>query len=302
MRIRLVATVLVVIAACAVVPRAQEQPAMSLELLLGRAAWYVDEFIEKFSNVVAEEHYLQESSVPLPTGIVATGRGGTVVAQSASFNGARRREIRSDFLLVSLQGSFDWVPFRDVFEVDSLPVRDREQRLTKLFLEPSAGALEQADRIREESARYNLGTMRRTINNPILGLAVLQADFQQRFHFTLVKADPTMGPDVYEVEYREEMKPTMIRGRADLDLFSHGHLWIEGETGRLLKNDVSLEQPSLRGQVTTTFRQDDRFGIAVPAEMQELYTTDTGARVMATATYERFRRFDVQTTQDIVKQ
>jgi hypothetical protein len=217
------------------------------------------------------------------------------------FSSARHRELRSDFLLVSLQGSFEWVPFRDVFEVDALPVRDREQRLTKLFIEPSAGTLEQAERIRDESARYNLGTMKRTINNPILGLAVLQADFQQRFRFSLGKPDPTVGPGVWIVEYREELKPTMIRGRSDLDLFAHGHLWIEAETGRLLKTDVFLEQPTLRGAVTTIFRADDRFGIAVPAEMQESYTTDGGARVTAVATYDRFRRFGVQTTQDITQ-
>ena len=27
-----------------------------------------------------------------------------------------------------------WQPFRDVFEVDHIPIRDREQRLAKLFL------------------------------------------------------------------------------------------------------------------------------------------------------------------------
>ena len=38
---------------------------ISIELLLGRAGWYVQDFMEKFSNVVSEETYIQDSSVPM---------------------------------------------------------------------------------------------------------------------------------------------------------------------------------------------------------------------------------------------
>ena len=64
-------------------------------------------------------------------------------------------------------------------------------------------------------------------------------------------------------------------------------------TGRVLKTELHVEQPSVRAIVTTTFRYDDRFGIAVPMEMRERYTIGTGNRVTTVATYGRFRRFDV---------
>ena len=47
------------------------------------------------------------------------------------------------------------------------------------------------------------------------------------------------------------------------------------------------------------FRFDERFDIAVPFEMQEEYKFDNGTRVAAIATYDRFRRFDVSTDEDI---
>ena len=263
---------------------------ISLELLLGRGGWYVLDFLEKFSNVVSEETYIQDSSVPMQSAMLL-GRAGS---------GTRNRALKSDFLLVSVSTAQDWVPFRDVFEVDGQLIRDRDSRLAKLFLKPSQNSLEQANRIQDESARYNLGNMRRTINNPVLAIVMLQSDFQQRFHYSLGKMDPKVGPGVWIIEYKEEARPSFIRGRSDLDLFAHGRLWIEAETGRLMKTEVLLDQPTLRARITTSFRFDGRFGIAVPYEMQEEYKFDNGIKVTAVATYDRFRRFDVS-TEDTLK-
>ena len=273
--------------------RAQDSDAdrISLELLLGRGGWYIFDFIEKFSNVVSEETYIQDSSAPMQNSAALIGRAG---------NTARNRILKADFLLVSVSTARDWVPFRDVFEVDGAPLRDRDSRLARLFLKPSEDSLEQAHRIQDESSRYNLGNMRRTINNPVLGIVILQSDFQQRFRYSLGKLDPKMGPGVWIIDYKEEARPSFIRGRSDLDLFAHGRLWIEADTGRLMKTEVLLEQPTLRAKITTSFRFDDRFGIAVPYEMQEEYKFDNGIKVTAVATYDRFRRFDVS-TEDTLK-
>ena len=40
---------------------------VTLEGLLNRAAWYLDYFIDRFENVVAEEQYAQTAATPLPT-------------------------------------------------------------------------------------------------------------------------------------------------------------------------------------------------------------------------------------------
>src|SRR5436190_15726883 len=82
------------------VVRAERVP----ELVL-RASGYVDSFIQDFSNVVAEERYVQESAYP-----------------------HRRRELVSDFLLVTPPGSIGRYQFRDVREVDGAAVGDRRAR------------------------------------------------------------------------------------------------------------------------------------------------------------------------------
>jgi sulfatase modifying factor 1 len=272
----------------------------SLRVLLDRAAWYLDFFVDQFENVVAEETYLQDSTVLLPT-FVPTGGRGTMLAQpsAADTARARHRDLRSDFLLVKSPQTEALMPFRDVIEVDGLAVRDREQRLATLFLDPSKDAMTLAEQIREEGARYNLGNMRSTIGNPVLALGILQPSYQSRFHFSLRKDDKAPGSATTVVDYKEISSPAMVRGEAGADLFAHGRLWIETATGRVLRTELLVEQPTIRAVVTTTFRLDDRFGIAVPQEMRERYSLGSGNRISTVATYGRFRRFDVRADEEL---
>src|SRR5438552_15063319 len=95
------AVVCVSLASPAVVSAGRATP----EIVL-RASRSVEAFIQTFSNVVAEERYVQESAYP-----------------------HRRRELLSEFLLVTPPGPVGRYQFRDVLEVDGAAVRDRKHRL-----------------------------------------------------------------------------------------------------------------------------------------------------------------------------
>jgi formylglycine-generating enzyme required for sulfatase activity len=207
--------------------------------------------------------------------------------------------MRSDFLLVKSRETEALVPFRDVIQVDGVLIRDREARLAKLFLSDLPDTMGRAERIREEGARYNLGNMRSTLGNPVLALGVLQQTYQPRFHFSLGKEDKNFGAGVAVVDYKETYSPTMIRGEVGNDLPAHGRFWIDAATGRVLKTELQVEQPTVRATITTTFQAEEKSGIAVPLEMREQYTFPTGNRVNTVASYGRFRRFDVNANQDI---
>ena len=89
----------------------------------------------------------------------------------------------SDLLLVKPEKADRWIQFRDVFEVDGRPIRDRNERLMKLFVEPSSSTAGQVEQIVTESARYNIGSVLRTINVPVFALLILDpksAPFQVR--------------------------------------------------------------------------------------------------------------------------
>jgi formylglycine-generating enzyme required for sulfatase activity len=207
--------------------------------------------------------------------------------------------MRSDFLLVKSPETEALVPFRDVIQVDGVLVRDREARLAKLFLSDLPDTMGKAERIREEGARYNLGNMRSTLGNPVLALGVLQQSYQPRFRFSLGKEDKNFGAGVAVVDYKETHSPTMIRGEVGNDLPAHGRVWIDTATGRVLKTELQVEQPTVRAMITTTFQAEEKSGIAVPLEMREQYTFPSGNRVNTIASYGRFRRFDVNANEDI---
>jgi formylglycine-generating enzyme required for sulfatase activity len=272
-------------AAVAVAPIAAQGPP-PLDVVMARAATYVSSFIERFANVVAEEHYVQDTLGNLPT-VALGGRSSVQVGVQS-----RRRELKADFLLVKM-GPGEWLPFRDVFEVDGAAVRDREQRLQKLFVQSKAeDALAQAAQITRESSRYNIGALQRTVNTPILALTYLGPDTQDRFKFTLGRRDPTAGEHVWVIEFKETARPTHVRGLRDLDIPSSGRFWIDVETGRVARTELALDTQGVRARLTTSFRVDERFQIDVPFEMREQYYLDR-SQVTGTATYTRFRKFDV---------
>ena len=301
MRARLYGLLLALSVSTALVLAAAPPARAELDVVLDRAGWYLDYFVDEFENVVAEENYIQDSSQLLPTISPSSGGRGAIAPppSTAEMLRARHRDLRSDFLLVKSPDTEALVPFRDVIAVDGVPVRDREARLAKLFLTASRGTMAQAERIREEGARYNLGNMRSTLGNPVLALVVLQQSYQHRFRFTQAKEDRAFGPGVTVVEYKEIGLPAMIRGEAGGDLFAHGRLWIDSATGRVLKTELQVEQPAVRAVITTTFQAEEHSGIAVPREMREQYTFPNGNRVNTVATYGRFRRFDVSAAEDI---
>jgi hypothetical protein len=187
-----------------------------------------------------------------------------------------------------------------VFEVDHIPIRDREERLAKLFLsrKPGNDWQESAKAISDESARYNLGAVRRTINNPIFALIFLQPDVRDHFRFTMGKADRRMGDNVRVVEYVEDMRPTLIVGLPGQDMPAFGRFWIETDTGRIVKAEVRVEQRGIKANLTTEFRADERLGIDVPSEMREDYDLDS-SRVVGRASYSRFRRFEVKSSEEL---
>ena len=290
----------------------QEPSPPSVEELLARAAKYVVDFETAFSKAVAEERYLQQViTTKAPNAVSGT------IRDDVPERRVERRELRSDFMLVKLPEQNQWVPFRDVFEVDGRSVRDREARLMRLFVESPRDALDQARQIVAESARYNLGDLTRTFNMPLMAFAVLHPDNQARFRFLDLRLDRAVAEGVYGVVYREQVGPTLVQGLDGRDLFARGRLWIEARSGRVLRSEIVVEHPLVVARqttagvsgvhahvvatVTTVFRDHAEFAVAVPTEMREEYRLPdwAGLQVTGVATDTQFRRFGVQVDEQV---
>jgi hypothetical protein len=267
---------------------AAEEP--TLDLVLARAAAYVADYQKRLQGIVAEELYIQNLT--------------TTTRSRARFY-REGRQLRSDVLLVKLGSDDWWMQFRDVFEVDHRPVRDRDQRLSKLFIDAKADARAQAETIQNESARYNLGPVTRTINIPIMAILFFEKVNQPRLKFLQGKAgnvkrfsELAAADDVWVIEFRETGPGTMVKGANNLDIPSHGRVWIDRTSGRILRTELITEDTQLRAFVDVSYKAAPGLDVLVPGEMRETYLVSrTETRIDGKATYDKFRQFSVSTSE-----
>ena len=261
-----------------------------VDAVLDKAAEYVAAYKRDFVGVVADETYRQDVR-GAPTG--ASYRGFPIDAP------AQTRDLKSDVLLVRAPDGDRWVQFRDVFEVDGKPVRDRSDRLTKLFLQPSRSVEKQIQDIATESARYNIGSVNRTINLPVFALTVLEDHNRPWFIFTgSRKKDSPAGP-LWEVAYREERGGTLIRTNGNESMPVRGHFSVEAATGRVLFSELHAENAELKAQIDVAYAMEPSLGMLAPREMREKYSLKDGSAIVGKATYGRFRRFQVKVDEKI---
>jgi len=262
---------------------AATQPPADIVALAGR---YAEAYVDAFSAVVSEEK--QTQTLVRPDGRVR-----------------KTREITADFLLVKLRGTWPDV-FRDVITVDGKPVRNREDRLKKLFLEHPKTAPEMARAIAEESGRYNIGNGRRG-NSPLLPLIFLMPKVADGVRFA--PYTPADGPPD-ALTFEEFRTPTVMRrgggDKGNHDMPARGSFRIEPSTGRVLAAEVIGENPDskISAKYTVRYAIDPKLEISVPVEVVERYWRPDrkDADVLEVrATYSSFRRFQVKTDEQIKK-
>jgi hypothetical protein len=276
----------------------------TLEAVLTRAAAYVVSFEQRLSGIVAEETSVQDA--------YDAPRFNRAGVREVPHTG--HRELKSDLLLSRPIGAAGWIQFRDVFEVNGKPVRDRTDRLARLFLTPSKATSEHAKKIAAESSRYNIGTIERTVNVPVLPLMYLDPMNQFRFTFKVADTDRdrlvigglavtldlpasprfTVSTEMWVVEYREIERPTIIQGTRGKDVPSRGRFWIEPVSGRVLMSELIAENDEVRGKIDVSYQSEPVEGLLVPIEMRGSYDRRlSGATIEERATYRNFRQFHV---------
>jgi hypothetical protein len=271
-----------------------------LETVLQRAADYVTRYLDVMSSLTAEERYVQDLAglQTVPTGVqiqppITTRPPEAPKPPVPEVIGAERRVLRSDIVLVNVGPPLERRMYRDVFEVDGRPVRDRAERLAALFLEQSDSARAQAERIAETSARFNISNLGRVLNEPGLPLAFLQTSLQPRFKFSL---DRRERGNVWTLRYAEQARPTLFWHNRTIENPSSGRFWIDVTTGEVSRTEHVVSPQGLSATFVTQFQHEARFGIAVPSELREQLSSGPQAsarRVSGVATYSRYRKFSV---------
>lgn len=258
--------------------RAQDQKLdTSLPALLDRLGRYINQYEQDLAAVVSEEHYWQE-----------------VTATNGMFG--QKRELKSDFLL-SKAGDMGWVAFRDVFEVDSKEVRDRNDRLVNLFLKPTGDSNDRVGKIIAESARLNVGWVNRNINVPTMVLQFAKSAEQFRSEFKRGDKVDIEGIEAREIRFQEKKLPRVIHTRDGAA--AQGKFWIDEATGRVIKTELRVATGNTNATVIVVYRLQPKLKLWLPMLMNERYASPRQPVITGRATYENFRQFNVLVDQVI---
>jgi hypothetical protein len=240
--------------------------------LLEAGGKYVADYDKKFSAVVSEEKYDQTATQP-------------------GFRVQQRRTLISDVILINA-GVAGWISLRDVFQVDGTPVRDHTDRLLKLLTNPAPDGYQQALRLVQEGARFNIGSLSRSINVPSTALRFVRQDMQRQSVFDFNGLKTINGISVAELAFKETGTPRLIRTPADAA--AEGKIWLEPASGRIVQTELSLKfEKGSFAKITVHYAPEPKISLWVPVRMDEIYTLSSGQTITGRADYRNFRMFSV---------
>lgn len=280
-----------------------------------RLADYAERFEREITAVVAEERFVQiihpwrgapagpdrEPALAWLEPGEKPRRTGPIIA---------RRQLVSDVLMVQMAGR-QWQSYRDVAEVDGASVRDRVDRVQQLFLSEDPDRAARFQEIALESARYNIGDLKRDLNLPTVALSLLRRVNHPRFKFKRKKDETIDGRTCRVLAYQESVSPTLASTRNSGDVFLYGQVWLDQADGRVRRTELWFDRGRGFGGFRSCIRVDygtaEGLEILVPLQMWEWYEGVnqlgriggdlTGAQGLAT--YSKYRRFQVSTSEAI---
>jgi hypothetical protein len=252
--------------------------------LVSRAGEYVQKFEDTFSTVISIERYEQHAEQRRE----APPRAWLLVSSEA-------RTLRSEMLLTRLPGQPDWLTVRSVLAVDGAPVPDSADRLERALAEPGAAGVLQA--LADDSAKFNLGRIRRSLNDPTLALRFLEPTSQAGFTFSLTGREQPNGLDAWRVAFAELRVPSVIRNARNEDLPVTGSIWLAVLDGSVVRTNVVVFDKGARLLSTSVvdYQREPKLDTWVPSRMTESYSERTGSieeRIVCMATYSDFRHFE----------
>jgi len=281
----------VLAAALVAVVASSQQPQNSHELIsaLQRATEYVTQYEAELGNLIGNEEYVQNAAWLAPT-----GRGNPMVAKRL------QRRVSSDFLII--QVGPEWAALRKANRVDGSKVKETEPAFEDAFDNSPEANQKRLLAMKAESIRYNIGDIIRDTNLPTVALKVLRESEVSRFVFERAGSSKIEGIQAWVVRFREQASPTLVIGGKGEFLYSNGTLWIEPETGRVLRTEFIVENryapARVKARIVVTYSEGKNIKLLLPSLMDEHYESEFNT-VDCKAYYSNFRPFEVEVKFDI---
>ena len=211
--------------------------------ILKAAGTYLTEYSQKVA-VTAEEDYVQRNTT----------------------TSSAPRRLQSDVVLVGIDNGVV-LGHRYVHTVDSTKVRERDERLLKLFRGPNPSAGQEAAKALEtEVAHYYLSPNLRTLDAPALALEFLRDATQPQSIFSIESIKNMDGAQVAIVKFVE--RPTSRILPTPEGSQTSGKFWIDIATGAVRQTELTVDHRDFfRFHVATKFTNDSAVGFWVPSDL-----------------------------------
>lgn len=260
-------------------PAARAQEDAGLAGLVASASRWAAGFERDLSGLLFRERYVQKAD-----GL-------------SSIPGVRRQRsaqarLEANVFLVRPARTGPRVLFRDVYNVNGRAVGDHTERLRKLLTDGSAEAIEQARRLTDASAGYNLGRARRNINIPTMAFAYVLPDRIPGTRFADAGAARINRLPTVMVDFEEAARPTLVRSAAKGDVPAKGRYWIDPATGAIVQAVMELDAPRAEGRMQIELAWNAALGMWLPNRMTEVWRA-FGEKIIGNADYDRFQRLVV---------
>ena len=246
----------------------------SARAVVEKAVSYIKDYKEALQFVLADEVIIQD-------------------VFNARARRAAHRETSGEYFLTYLATEGGWVGVRDIAVVDGVPVEKRDN-LRELLTRASFARI--GRQLADRNARYNIGSVSRNVNDPMLALVILDDKHRSRFRFERRRVEPTPTGPLVTVNFTERDEPTLVRGADGSRIYAKGALLIDAATGRLVRTVITLKDKATTGTLTTVFTENDKLGLWLPASFDERYDHENDRLtelVVVKSIYTNYRRFNV---------
>ena len=221
--------------------------------ILKVAGDYLLQYGEKLSTVAAEEEYTQRDPD---------------VRQAS-------RRLRSDFVLIGHKGG-SISTFRDVFAVDGNAVRERDDRLLKLFDTVMVSAAHtEAGAWTEEAARYYMSSNLRMLDVPTVALEFLRPVNQDSSDFSVERVRNEKGVQVATLSFTARITDGVLA--TPPGAITEGRAWVEVSTGTIRQTELLVHGEGFSFKATTRYGHEPVLGLWVPTELVQQIDVSSAA-------------------------
>ena len=245
--------VMVVIGLASIGVAAQKGPA--LPDVLRVAGDYLLQYSQKLGAVAAEEEYQQSDTSSGQMGIP--------------------KRVHSDYLWVG-GGGGGVLGFRDVFAIDTKPVRQRDDRLLDLFRAPSPSSVQRGQDLSDQAVNYYLSGNMHALDQPTLALEFLRTENQARSTFKLDSVKTQNGAQMALVTFKEQSTPRIVPSGDGGPAV--GKFWIDTATGAVRQTEFGLINKVDNIHASVKYALEPKLDLWLPVEMyQQVASSGAGS-------------------------